>query len=229
MFLVNMGAVPGNGKTGTNGKGYAIVITGDTLRFAIDDQLNQSEVSIGGMRNILPYHWTHIAAVRDTEEGMLKLYVNGKMESGDPDITGNISQEGDVYFGNNSAASGPFFGILDDIQIFNYALSNGEVRALSGLTSVVPDETETEFSHVQNYPNPFSSATTFSYHLDSDEQVRLCIYNAGGRLIKTILNQKQGAGEHQLNFDAGELEGGLYIYELSIGTQRYHGKMILLK
>lgn len=229
MYLMNMGSFSGNGESGTNAKGYEIEITGDTLRFAIDDSLNESEVRIGGMRNILPFNWTHIAAIRDAEEGILELYVNGKLESSDADETGSISQDGDLYFGNNSVISGPFFGILDEIQIFNYALSNFEVSALSDISSDVPVENENEFNRVQNYPNPFTSTTKFSYHLASNKDVSLVIYNIAGGAIKTLINQNQSAGEHHLNFDASDLEEGLYIYELRIGTMEYRGKMIRLR
>jgi pectate lyase len=228
MYLMNMGSYTGNEESGTNGKGYEIEITGDTLRFAINDNLNESEVKVGGMRNILPFKWTHIAAIRDVGEGTLELYVNGKMESSNAVETGSISQEGDLYFGNNSAVSGSFFGILDEIQIFNYALSNIEVRALSGISSDVPVAKESEFNRFQNYPNPFTSSTTFSYHLDSNEDVRLVIYNAAGGEIKTLINQNQSAGEHHLDFDASDLEEGLYIYQLRIGMKEYRGKMIKL-
>ena len=99
-----------------------------------------------------------------------------------------------------------------------------EVMAVP-LSDVVPEG----YSLAQNYPNPFNAVTELSYAIANAEHVRLAIYNVTGRLVATLVNEEQGAGEYQITFDAGDLPSGVYIYRLEAGTFVSQQKMVLLK
>jgi hypothetical protein len=81
----------------------------------------------------------------------------------------------------------------------------------------------------QNYPNPFNPATTFSFELSKPEQVRLEIYNVNGQKVETVLDQKMPAGLQQVDFTAGNLASGVYLYQLTAGDYQAVKKMILIK
>ncbi|MBU1937424.1 T9SS type A sorting domain-containing protein, partial [bacterium] len=93
------------------------------------------------------------------------------------------------------------------------------------LSDVVPEG----YSLAQNYPNPFNAVTELSYAIANAGHVRLAIYNVTGRLVATLVNEEQGAGEYQVTFDAGDLPSGVYIYRLEAGTFVSQHKMVLLK
>jgi hypothetical protein len=63
----------------------------------------------------------------------------------------------------------------------------------------------------KNYPNPFNSVTIINYHLADlgyqPAEVHLIICDIGGRLIKTLLNQRQYPGDYRASWD-GRDEGG---------------------
>jgi hypothetical protein len=63
----------------------------------------------------------------------------------------------------------------------------------------------------KNYPNPFNSVTIINYHLADlgyqPAEVMLTICDIGGRLIKTLLNQRQYPGDYRISWD-GRDEGG---------------------
>ncbi|MDF1572018.1 MAG: T9SS type A sorting domain-containing protein [Bacteroidales bacterium] len=229
MVLFEKGSFFSNDEQGTNGRWFVIETSGDALRFVIDDNNKESAVVINDVSNLLPYKWTHIVAIRDAEERMLKLYVNGALQSGAADETGSISQTDDLYIGNNQSGTGPFYGILDEIKMYNYALSNAEVKAVYGTSVDVPVRIGDELNPVKNYPNPFSSSTTFEYNLASENDVTLYIYSLSGRRLSTLVDQRQTAGTHSLTFDAVGMESGIYLYELRIGSKGYRGKMIIMK
>jgi hypothetical protein len=85
------------------------------------------------------------------------------------------------------------------------------------------------FSLRQNYPNPFNPSTTISYTLAQPAGVRLTIYDALGRDVQTLVNGRQGAGEHRMEFHALGLASGTYFYTLNVGGNSETKKLTLLK
>jgi len=75
------------------------------------------------------------------------------------------------------------------------------------------------FELSQNYPNPFSDLTSIKYELPRADHVALKIYNIQGQKVKTLVNQFQPHGIYTIEFDAGQLSGGIYLYELNIGNR----------
>ncbi len=86
-----------------------------------------------------------------------------------------------------------------------------------------------KFELSQNYPNPFNPTTTISYNIPEASNVKLTIYNLLGQEIKTLVNGFKEAGVHTVNFNASELNSGLYIYKLQAGSYTQTRKMTLIK
>jgi hypothetical protein len=57
----------------------------------------------------------------------------------------------------------------------------------------------------------------------------LDIYNSLGEKVVTLLNKELPAGEHEINFEAGNFSGGVYFCQLRSGTKQQMVKMLLLK
>jgi hypothetical protein len=60
-------------------------------------------------------------------------------------------------------------------------------------------------------PNPFATTTTIRYRVASSSRVVLQVYNAGGTLIRTLVNQNQEAGTYSVLLNTAELSNGVYI------------------
>jgi hypothetical protein len=86
-----------------------------------------------------------------------------------------------------------------------------------------------EYSLSQNYPNPFNPSTVIEYSLETNENVKLEIYNVLGQLISSLVDAKQQAGSYKVEFDASELTSGIYFYSLTADKVNITKKMILLK
>ena len=78
-------------------------------------------------------------------------------------------------------------------------------------------------------PNPFNSSTQIAYHLPGSGPVQLVIYNVLGQPVRTLVNEFQGAGSYQVQWDARDQQGaslasGVYVTRLSypggVQTQR---------
>ena len=90
------------------------------------------------------------------------------------------------------------------------------------------------FSLNQNYPNPFNPATTINFNLPVESKVTLKIFDLLGQEVITLIDNSLTAGNHQVKFNAGELNSGIYFYQIyasGIGGQEFKsgGKMMLIK
>jgi len=86
-----------------------------------------------------------------------------------------------------------------------------------------------QFSLRQNYPNPFNPATTISYHLPIDSDVKLAVYDVYGREVAMLVEEEQSAGTHEAAFDASRLSSGFYLYQLRAGSFVATKEMLLIK
>jgi hypothetical protein len=79
------------------------------------------------------------------------------------------------------------------------------------------------------YPNPFMTSTRISFTLAEPVNVHIEIYDFLGRKIKTLVNEKMMAGDHELEFHPESLPGGIYYLHIEAGEFQDIQKMILLK
>ena len=104
------------------------------------------------------------------------------------------------------------------------------------LTSVPPETIIKNNLHLPsnyklnfNYPNPFNPVTMINYQLPMSSNVELSIYNILGQKVITLVNEKQNAGYHQVEWDASGLASNVYYYRIEVGNFVQTRKMIYLK
>lgn len=111
-----------------------------------------------------------------------------------------------------------------------YAASDYIYRSEKITTGIKPDyKKHTAFTLMQNYPNPFNPSTIINFELRQEGPVTLKVFNILGSEVATLINKNMNAGEHRVNFNAGDLAGGVYIYQLKAGSFYEARKMILVK
>ncbi|HEU4365029.1 MAG TPA: FlgD immunoglobulin-like domain containing protein [Candidatus Krumholzibacteria bacterium] len=86
----------------------------------------------------------------------------------------------------------------------------------------------------QNTPNPFNPTTLISYSLPAREHVTVSVYDASGRLVRTLVDETRGAGSHDVQWDGRDNAGttvgsGVYFYRLTAGKFSESKKMVMLK
>ncbi len=94
-----------------------------------------------------------------------------------------------------------------------------------------------KFELSQNYPNPFNPTTTIRFSLpdaslnpsQGGTLVKLTVYNVLGQQVAVLVNDILEAGVHTINFNASELNSGIYIYKLEAGSLVQTRKMTLIK
>jgi hypothetical protein len=90
-------------------------------------------------------------------------------------------------------------------------------------------EVPEEYNLEQNYPNPFNPATLISFSLPEDTFVKLVVFNIIGEEIAVLADGRYSAGHHTFQFNAENLNAGLYLYRLETYKFTAVKKMILLK
>jgi hypothetical protein len=93
---------------------------------------------------------------------------------------------------------------------------------------VLDGEIPTEYK-LDNYPNPFNPVTVINYQLPQDGFVTLKVYDMLGKEVATVVNEYKNAGYYKVNFDAGRLTSGVYIYRISSNNFFLTKKMLLMK
>ncbi len=87
------------------------------------------------------------------------------------------------------------------------------------------------FSLVKNYPNPFNPKTRILFNVPVSAIVKITIYDAAGREVKTVLNERRSpALEDFVDFDASDLASGVYFYSMAADGEFIESKkMVLIK
>ena len=86
----------------------------------------------------------------------------------------------------------------------------------------------------QNYPNPFNPATTISFSLPEDRNVRLDVFDVMGQHVRTLMTGALPRGRHTVRWagtnSSGEpVSSGLYFYRLQAGSAVQSRSMLLVR
>ena len=95
-----------------------------------------------------------------------------------------------------------------------------QLEALFGTSAGNPPPTPSNHAlDIDVYPNPFFGATTIGYELPSDERVTIRIFDVVGRLVVTLLDERQEAGFHSVTWGVSEgtISSGLYLVQVQAG------------
>ena len=86
----------------------------------------------------------------------------------------------------------------------------------------------------QNYPNPFNPTTTILFDVPRPTQVSIKIYDAAGRLVRTLWDKVTAAGFHSVawkgdNNQNQQVASGVYFYRLHADSRTITKKMVILR
>lgn len=93
----------------------------------------------------------------------------------------------------------------------------------------------TPFALEPNRPNPFRASTEISFSLPAEGDVRLAVYDVGGRLVRQLVEgERLERGRHDRRWDGLDQSGrfaapGVYYYRLEAGDRSATRSLLLLR
>jgi len=86
-----------------------------------------------------------------------------------------------------------------------------------------------DFSLMQNFPNPFNPSTQINYSIPQNTHVLVKVYDSNGSEVTTLVNENKESGNYAVNFNASRYSSGIYYYTITAGSFSQTKKMILMK
>ena len=168
---------------------------------------------------------------------LITFYFQNIFAQGNNKISWSVFDNGFALQNNSSATS---FSLIGQPAVGISASNNNKVimgflseLAIRGSVTSSDDPTiniiPLVYDLYQNYPNPFNPLTIIKYQIPEDGLVVLKIYDLLGKEVRTLVNQQRTAGIYELNFEAGRLASGVYLYRLQVNDYISTKKMMLLK
>jgi hypothetical protein len=104
----------------------------------------------------------------------------------------------------------------------------------AGTEPVDPEPGDFRWRLAQNTPNPCINTTQIRYELARSARVRIAVYDALGRRVRTLVAATQEPGEHTARWDGcndrGErVSSGVYFYNMEAGDFAATRKMLVLR
>ncbi len=95
--------------------------------------------------------------------------------------------------------------------------------------NLISSEVPVLYTLNQNYPNPFNPSTKINFSLPKSSLVTLKVFDITGREVANLLNEKLNVGTYEFDFNAGNLNSGIYFYRINADGFTATKKMMLIK
>jgi hypothetical protein len=120
--------------TDPGGKWYGIQLKDSILTFAIDDASIKSNIDVSLKKasayNIFNNNFSNIVAIKDTAAKQIRIYIKGVLAGSKTYTTSGTTGKAVPLLIGNSLENKPFHDIMDDVRLYNYALSPVEIATL---------------------------------------------------------------------------------------------------
>ncbi len=115
-----------------------------------------------------------------------------------------------------------FPGIAVSTQVIKYYVIN--IAPAAGIAS----NANISFAVMQNSPNPVKDNTSIKFTSAGDGKARLNVFNIAGQKVadKEISTVR---GDNSFDFDASQLENGVYLYTVEMNQQKQCRRMVVAR
>ncbi|WP_420457436.1 LamG-like jellyroll fold domain-containing protein [Rubrivirga sp.] len=162
--------------------------------------------------------FTHLVGTYDGAR--MRLYVDGALAA-------DVAQDGPIRSTDLPLLVGQmlpgqadfnFPGVLDDVRVYNKALTADEVMALFAGETDGEGGPDVAGRLGLPFPNPVRDRVTLRLDRDRADTARVTVVDALGRTVAVLWDGPLAPGSHALVWDAGAVAAGVYVVRLEDGT-----------
>jgi hypothetical protein len=195
---------------------WKVSITNEKIRWTVKTTSGIKNLDSQTSINLNEFY--HVVVIYDGHN--FQVYVNGNLDASSI-WSGSILQTTlDLSIGQHlpNMSGYNFKGVIDDVRIYDYALTTNEIENLyyedTEIISYSYENLPDKFFLYQNCPNPFNPTTTIRYELPEASNVKLQVFDLTGRLVETLVDENQPAGEYLIGWNAQNVSSGIYFYRM---------------
>ncbi|WP_281299167.1 LamG-like jellyroll fold domain-containing protein [Flavobacterium limnophilum] len=224
-YILCKGSMTKNAVTGATGRRFNVEVKGTAFRFAIDDDKNKTELTSSFATN--KYYtgdWVHVVIMRDLAANKLRIYTNGALTGEANDATGTsvgIGEPTDLVIGNIGALElfanttpAPYKGLIDELKIFNYALTAADVTNTFTQTFLGNEKFSQNKNRGTVYPNPVKDQIFITIPSYKSATATATLSDITGKIILKERIVSDANGLFSLNI-ANKKISGIYILNVS--------------
>jgi hypothetical protein len=219
-------------KMATDGRG---VIYGTFLGGSINDR--GSNIVVDG------YSRAHVVGLTGSPDflgsgnALASIFVAGLDASGSDLVYSLTKQSPSAGAGHGVAVDGAGAVYFTGAVGIPYKIYVAKIGGIAPPSSGVEGETaDVGFGLVSASPNPFVGTTRLTYSLSAGppSPARLAVYDARGRVVRTLTDRAEGPGTYTVDWDGTDengksVAGGVYFYRVEWKGRGVTGRVVLLR
>ncbi len=176
-----------------------------------------SDMDSGDGNELVKSFWWYVTMVHDGENDI--IYVNGEQTNIKPVPTKLNSTGRPLGMGNNPVEGGQYFnGALDELKIYNKALTAAEIAKLYSTGTTGTDDLNAELLRdIQVYPNPTTDRIWVKHEFDGNQPLQLRVFDVQGRQIDDLRFAKNAIPDDVLSINVKTYPAGTYFLNFVLG------------
>ena len=176
-----------------------------------------SDMDSGDGNELVAGFWWYVTMVHDGANDI--IYINGQEANRKP-VLGKLNTTArPLGFGNNPIDGGQYFiGALDNVKIYNKALTDGEIATLyaTGISSANDINLVKDYID-QVFPNPAAEYLTVRHHLPANQDLLLRIFDMQGRQLDAVRMNRNEVATGQFSVNVNNYPAGMYSLNFVLG------------
>lgn len=197
----------------------------------LDNKIGTSTTSYT-TRTISPNSWYRMI-ITVKNGSFFRVYLDGEpwLEAAGQPLDGRFALSSELMlFADNDGEDGIIQ--CSELAIWDVPLTAEQVELLGDVSTTpvgIQERTQSKYSGLsQNYPNPFSSQTTFSYEIKKSTHVSFKVIDQNGKVIQLLNEGIKSPGKYDLRIGSDKLTNGTYYLQMITDKQTFTRRMMFI-
>ena len=209
-----------------SGNGYQFIVGNNTVLNKLATEFGQGPTGLvfAGNQNLNDGNWHHVMYIVDRPNNKISFYVDNNLDAQVTTTTvsaANIDNTVNLKIGVERTMAYYFKGAMDDIRIYNKALSTCDIDSLFNM----PNSISTGINKLSSksnfiiYPNPVKENLTVLFNTNEVKPLNIELFDLLGNSIQQS-KVISSLGENKIEINLNGLTEGVYLIKVENSVQR---------